>query len=50
MATLTSRRQEAGELANAALAGALDSTQLKTLRELLAISERVLRRRRVLNG
>lgn len=49
MATLTSRRHEAGELANAALATDLDSTQLKTLRELLATSERVLRRRRLLN-
>lgn len=50
MGTLTSRRQEAGELANTALQGNLDSTQLKTLHELLAICERVLRRRRVLKG
>jgi hypothetical protein len=50
MSTLTSRRHEAGELANAALTTDLNSTQLKTLRELLATSERVLRRRRVLNG
>jgi hypothetical protein len=50
VATLTSRRQEAGELANAALAGDLNSTQLKTLYELLAICERILRRRRVLQG
>jgi hypothetical protein len=50
MATLTTRRHEAGMLANAALEGDLDSTQLKTLRELQAISERVLRRRRVLSG
>ncbi len=48
MATLTSRRHEAGELANTALKGDLNSTQLKTLYELLATSERVLRRRRVL--
>jgi len=50
MATLTNRRHEAGEMANAALTTDLNSTQLKALRELLAISERVLRRRRVLNG
>jgi hypothetical protein len=50
MATLAGQRHEAGELANKALASDLDSTQLKTLHELLAISERVLRRRRVLNG
>jgi hypothetical protein len=50
MATLTNRRHEAGELANAALEGDLNPAQLKTLRELLAISERVLRRRRVLNS
>lgn len=50
MTTLTSRRQQAGELANAALEGDLNPVQLKTLRELLAISERVLRRRRVLNS
>lgn len=50
MATLTARRHEAGELANTALEGDLNSTQLKTLHELLAISERILRRRRVLKG
>jgi len=50
MNTLTNRRHEAGELANAALEGDLDPAQLDTLRELLAICERVLRRRRVLNG
>jgi hypothetical protein len=50
MTTLTSRRQEAGKLANTALEGDLNSTQLKTLHELLAICERVLRRRRVLQG
>lgn len=50
MATLTSRRQEAGKLANAALEGDLNPAQLETLNELLAISERILRRRRVLNG
>jgi hypothetical protein len=50
MATLTSRRHEAGKLANTALEGNLNSTQLKLLHELLAISERILRRRRVLKG
>jgi hypothetical protein len=50
MATLTNRRHEAGDLANAALEGNLNSTQLEKLNELLAISERILRRRRVLNG
>jgi hypothetical protein len=50
MATLTSRRQEAGAAANAALTSDLDSTQLKALHELLAICERILRRRRVLSG
>jgi hypothetical protein len=50
MATLGSRRHEAGELANAALQGDLNPAQLENLRELLAVSERVLRRRRVLRG
>jgi hypothetical protein len=50
MATLTTRRHDAGELANTALAGDLSSAQLETLRDILAISERVLRRRRVLGG
>ncbi len=50
MATLTSKRHEAGKLANTALEGDLDSAQLKILHELLEISERVLRRRRVLEG
>jgi hypothetical protein len=50
MATLTNRRREAGELANAALKVDLNPAQLQNLQELLAISERVLRRRRVLNS
>jgi hypothetical protein len=50
MGTLTSRRHEAGELAKTALEADLNSAQLGALNELLAISERVLRRRRVLNG
>jgi hypothetical protein len=48
MATLTTRRHEAGELANAALRGDLDEAQVASTSEMLAISERVLRRRRVL--
>lgn len=50
MATLESRRHEAGELANAALRGGLAAEQLDSLGELLATSERILRRRRVLGG
>jgi hypothetical protein len=50
MATLDSRRHEAGELANAALRGDLSPEQHQSLVELLALSERVLRRRRVLGG
>jgi hypothetical protein len=50
MAVLESRRHEAGELANAALQGDLDFEQLQSLGELLALAERVLRRRRVLGG
>lgn len=48
--TLSGRRGEAGEAANAALAGGLDRKQAREVRELLEISERVLRRRRVLSG
>lgn len=48
MATLDARRHEAGELANTALGGDLDPEQLTSLADLLAISERVLRRRRIL--
>jgi hypothetical protein len=50
MATLQARRQEAGELANAALRGDLSAERLQALSELLATSERVLRRRRVLGS
>lgn len=50
MATLAARRHQAGELANAALRGNLDSDQLQALDQLLATSERVLRRRRVLGS
>jgi hypothetical protein len=50
MGTLSSRRGEVGEAANAALGGELQSGQAKAIRELLEISERVLRRRRILRG
>lgn len=50
MATLSSRRDKVGEAANAALAGELTAEQLGEVAELLEISERVLRRRRVLHG
>lgn len=48
MATLNARRAEAGEVANAALRGALGSEQRHQVRELLEICERILRRRRIL--
>jgi hypothetical protein len=50
MATLQERRHEAGEAANAALGGELTSAESHSVRELLAICERVLRRRRILRG
>jgi hypothetical protein len=50
MATLESRRQEAGELANQALRGDLGSAQAQQVEDLVATCERVLRRRRVLRG
>lgn len=50
MTILGSRRHEAGELANAALQGDLDATQLQALHEIQALCERVLRRRRVLGS
>ncbi|HEU4392907.1 MAG TPA: hypothetical protein VFR04_04630 [Solirubrobacterales bacterium] len=50
MGTLNGRRSEAGEVANAALAGELGAEQGRQLRELLETCERVLRRRRVLGG
>ncbi len=48
MALLVERRGEAGEAANVALRGELDAVSLASVEELLAVSERVLRRRRVL--
>jgi hypothetical protein len=50
MATLNSRRAEAGEAANAALAGELGTERVRQVEELLEICERVLRRRRILRG
>jgi hypothetical protein len=50
MGMLQARRGEAGEAANAALQGELSAEQQDQLEDLLKISERVLRRRRVLQG
>ena len=50
MATLNARRHEAGELANTALNDDLDVSQVEALGDLLSICERVLRRRRILQG
>ncbi len=48
--TLSERRGEAGDAANAALQSELSEQQRQQVDELLKISERVLRRRRVLRG
>jgi hypothetical protein len=48
MTALDARRTEVGEIADAALRGELGSRQLEATHELLALCERVLRRRRVL--
>lgn len=50
MAELEARRKEAGGAANAALRGELGAEAERSVRELTEISERVLRRRRVLRG
>jgi hypothetical protein len=50
MTTLQERRAEVGNAANAALQGELSEAQRRQVEELLEISERVLRRRRVLRG
>jgi len=50
MATLAERRSEAGEAANAALQDDLSEAQRQQVEDLLKLSERVLRRRRVLRG
>lgn len=48
--TLFERRAAVGDAANAALGGDLSEKQRRQVEELLKISERVLRRRRVLRG
>lgn len=50
MSLLQERRSEVGEAANAALQGELDDQQRTQIEELLKLSERVLRRRRILRG
>jgi hypothetical protein len=50
MAELQTRKSEAGEAANAALRGDLPVDQERQVEELIALCERVLRRRRVLRG
>ncbi len=50
MAALEARKGEAGEAANAALRGDLDPGGEQSVRELVELCERVLRRRRVLHG
>ncbi|HET6571019.1 MAG TPA: hypothetical protein VFG58_05980 [Solirubrobacterales bacterium] len=50
MAQLQTRRSEAGDAANEALHSDLSSTNLSSVRDLLDLCERVLRRRRVLRG
>jgi hypothetical protein len=50
LAVLGERRGEIGNAANAALRGELDQSEAESVRDLLAIAERVLRRRRVLRG
>lgn len=50
MGTLSERRSEAGAAANAALQGELNGEQRQQVEDLLKLSERVLRRRRVLRG
>ncbi len=48
--TLQGRRGEAGEAANQALNGDISEESAASVRELLELSERILRRRRVLRG
>jgi hypothetical protein len=50
MGVLVERKSEAGEAANAALEDHLDASQSTQVEELLKLSERILRRRRVLRG
>jgi hypothetical protein len=50
MAILSERRSEVGSAANSALQGELTAEQRQQVEDLIAVSERVLRRRRVLRG
>ncbi len=50
MAALEAHRKKVGDLANQALSGELTSAQLDAVREFLSICERILRRRRILQG
>ena len=50
MAVIEARRSEAGTAANAAIKGDLGAEDAQNVEELLALCERVLRRRRVLRG
>ena len=50
MGILNERRSEAGDAANAALQGDLGPERRSQVEDLLKVSERVLRRRRVLRG
>lgn len=50
MAELQARRPQAGDAANAALKGQLPLEDERNVRELTELSERILRRRRVLRG
>ena len=50
MAVLEERRSEAGTAANAAIKGDLGAEDAQNVEELLALCERILRRRRVLRG
>ncbi|MGC1851491.1 MAG: hypothetical protein WA687_03515, partial [Solirubrobacterales bacterium] len=50
MSELEQRRREAGEAANTALSGDLPVDQERQVEDLVALCERVLRRRRVLRG
>ncbi|HVO54492.1 MAG TPA: hypothetical protein VMT37_08775 [Solirubrobacterales bacterium] len=50
MAALAERRSEAADAAAAAVAGQLTAAQFHAVRDLLELSERILRRRRILGG
>jgi hypothetical protein len=50
MAEIEARRHEAGDAANMALKGELDTERERNAEELLSLCERILRRRRILRG